>query len=195
MSGEFGSLLVTLIGYEARARAAGELAKTVRPKVEAMVLDRWHDEGSDRFVRDGVVVSLIKPSPYADVTQPEALCAWLESIGRDDLVVETPVILDAAAMAAVLRRLGELIEAATLPGDIAADLLRIIDVRSQPVADWHTHVSCHVVGNGMVLSPDGEVIPGVRWVTPEPRSIRVALDAATKDAARLMLVAELGDAS
>lgn len=163
-------LLDQLVRLEARAKAANALATPIRQKATALIRERYEAEGSDRFVRPGAVVSLVKPTPYPEVARPEALCNWLTQAGRDDLVTKTVTVVDTPLLISAVETAAE----GKTPNPTL--LLEAVDVRSQPLADWHRHLTFDVTPDGTLVTPDGEPIPGVRWVVPEPTSIRVALD-------------------
>lgn len=179
-------LLDALVAHKTTIRAASRLYDEIQGEAVRLVVGRYHDEGTDRFRRPGGIVSLVRPSAHAEIVDPDKLCAWLESAGRSDLIVQTPVIVDAAALVSAVSAIVDRDERVDLGATLAALLVRAVDVRSEPVADWADHLDPAIDGE-MMVTDNGEIIPGVRWVAPEPRSIRVAPDRQSVDAAKAAL--------
>lgn len=181
-----------LVRLSALSKAAEAQAKPIRNKVTQMALERYTEEGSDRWARDDGLVSLVKPSEYVQVTAPGQLCAWLEGAGHADLVRDVPKILDPHAFADALHHAAWVIDEGGTPEapvDLARTatsaikaLLQTVDVAAEPVTDWHEHIEWTATDDGTLVLVDGEPIPGCQIVRPPIRSVVVRPDKALVEA-------------
>ena len=167
---EFRTLLERLTRLQAKAKAVEAAMRPVRAKATQMALERFSDEGSDRWARDDGLVSLVKPKPYVETTQPETLCGWLAERDFAGLVLHRVEVIDHSKALGVLRLLHH---AKTLTDDEIAAALDAFDVRREPVADWADHMQWQADEDGTLITPDGEPIPGCRLVQPPIRSLSV----------------------
>lgn len=179
---EFRDLLARLVRLSALTKAAESEAKPIRAKATAMALERYEDEGSDRWARDDGLVSLVKPKEYVQVTAPGQLSAWLEGAGLSTLVRDVPQILDAAGFALALNRALDVLVGEGDTRVALNNLVLTVDMASEPVTDWHEHIEWTATDDGTLVSVDGEPIPGCQMVRPPIRSIVVRPDKALVEA-------------
>lgn len=179
---EFRDLMAQLVRLSALSKAAEAQAKPIRSKVTQMALERYSDEGSDRWQRDDGLVSLMKPKEYVQVTAPGQLCAWLDTAGYSNLTRERATIIDGDAFVSALNRaMKALADDIDLEEPLDA-LICTIDVAAEPVTDWHEHIEWSATDDGTLVSVDGEPIPGCQMVRPPIRSVVVRPDKALVEA-------------
>jgi hypothetical protein len=115
--------------------------------------------GVGQFRRPGGLVSLVQPQPHWECFDQQAFASWLVTNGYDHLVREQVVVVDHACLARLLRW-SERVAVSKLNTCVA--------VVAEPYPDAPEQLDVQVRGDGMLLTRDGQVVPGVRRVVREP---------------------------
>lgn len=196
----FAALADEVLALKARAFAANDALRGPAAKLREHVLNRYAEEGSDRWRRGGGTVSVVKPSPVTQVTDRLELLAWLIRNEHDDLIVECIKVIDEKPLLdAIMLAEGSGEKGVRSPEAACALLLSAVKTWREPVADvWEQLVERDGFrkaieledGTARLVTTDGEVVPGIRRVTPPPTSIQVLPTKLAKRQAELDLLLE-----
>lgn len=155
----FLARLDRLVDLVAERRDLEALERPLRARVAAEILTYAKRGGSDQFRRPGGLVSLVEPQPRWECVDPQAFAGWLVANGHDQLVKERVEVIDHACVIALLRR----------PGRVSTSKLAAwMAVVAEPYPDAPDQLDVEVREDGMLVTHDGQVVPGVRRVVREP---------------------------
>jgi hypothetical protein len=155
----FLARLDRLVDLVAQRRGIEALERPLRARVAAEMLTYARRGGVDQFRRPGGLVSLVEPQPRWEYFDQQAFAGWLIANGYDQLVRERVVIIDHASVIGLLRR----------PGPVQVSKLHAcMAVMAEPLPDALDHLDVQMREDGMLLTRNGQVVPGVRRIAREP---------------------------
>jgi hypothetical protein len=155
----FLARLDRLVDLVAERRDIEALERPLRARVAAELLTYSSRGGSKRFRRPGGLVSLVAPQPHWECFDSQAFAGWLVANGYDHLVRERVAILDHACVIKLLRRSGR------VPVNKLQACMAVV---AEPHPDAPDQLDVQVREDGMLLTRNGQVIPGIRQVVREP---------------------------
>jgi hypothetical protein len=180
-----------LVAATAVLRAAEHFCGKIRTKVTEQALRRYTTKGQIRWRSpSGGLISIVQPAAYTEITSRDALVGWLKRNGHGDLVNQRVRVTNERALAKAYALAVAEPQSAALARTL---LLSAVEVVEEPVTDVYeqlarrvevhevgTQVNGHNPGIRKVLTRDGELIPGLRRITPAPSSIQVRPSAALR---------------
>lgn len=193
-------LLDALAEAQAQAGAVKLLVDELRPQVTAAAMARYADEGTDRYRRDGALITLTFDADRTVVDDEERLIDVLVDAGVDTApLYPATVELDPAAPVgdlveaiktvrgfADLRDAAELDEAAAVHTAAALDiLLAALVVKRELDADRALRaveegLGAEVTKAGVVVADTGEPVDAIHVERGKPSGIQVRVDAELK---------------
>lgn len=155
----FLARLDRLVDLVAERRGIEDLERPLRARVAVEMLAYSRRRGVDQFRRPGGLVSLVEPQPRWECFDQQAFAVWLAGNGYGQLVREQAMVLDHERLIGLLRR----------PGPVQASKLQAcVAIVAEPYPDAPDQLDVQVREDGMLLTRDGRVVPGVRRVVREP---------------------------
>lgn len=159
----FLARLDRLVDLVAERRDLEVLERPLRARVAAEMLAYARRGGSDQFRRPGGLVSLVEPQPRWECCDPQAFTSWLSINGYDHLIRERVEVTDHAFVIGLLGRPGRV-----STSKLAACMTVVTEPHPDVFDQLDARLAAQVREDGMLVTCDGQVVPGVRRVLREP---------------------------